>query len=620
MSRIHRFSRLLTALAVVATAPVVLPSRAAHAAAGGTTLGSALALPITPAGEFVGDNTASSSLGSGSTASAPYWSNTTWWSYTPASSQVLTIRANSISPSGWDNALEVWTASGTFVGMSDDSYGLDAMLTVHLTGGTAYRIALGGYGPGSKGTATLSLGSQPPDRPTHVSATAGDHGASVAWTAPFDNYAAITQYKIYCDVNGAGPAASPCKTISGTPPSTSTTLTNLTNGATYAFTVVAVNANGSSAASSASSIVTPIGAKTAQTITFPALDAHRLGDPPFDLAATASSGLAVTFTAADSCTISGATVTITHAGTCTITAHQAGDATYDAATDVAQTFTIAKIAQTITFTDPGSHRFGDPPFDLHAIASSALAITFTASGSCTVTDVTVTIAGAGPCTVTARQSGDDDYLAAIDASYTVAVAKATQTITFGMLKVRTFGEAPFVVRATATSGLPVNFTISGPCAIHTTMVTINGAGRCTVTAHQLGNHSYEAAIAVARAFTIAEATPMITLPAPTPRGDRAPVTALPSPMTTMTTMMMKMAPASTAAPKDAAERARPSTTTAARAHGASANVRPADVAPSEPGHTSGVADTQIAVFVLSSLGLALSVRQLVNRTGKRGLG
>src|SRR5205823_6874935 len=47
------------------------------------------------------------------------------------------------------------------------------------------------------------------------------------------------------------------------------------------------------------------------------------------------------------CTISGNTVHITGAGSCTITAAQAGNANYNAAANVPQTFTIAK-ASTIT--------------------------------------------------------------------------------------------------------------------------------------------------------------------------------------------------------------------------------------------------------------------------------
>jgi hypothetical protein len=77
-----------------------------------------------------------------------------------------------------------------------------------------------------------------------------------------------------------------------------------------------------------------------QTISFGALADKVVGDPDFMVSATASSGLAVSFTASGSCTVSGASVHITGAGTCTITASQPGDANYTAAPDVARSFSI----------------------------------------------------------------------------------------------------------------------------------------------------------------------------------------------------------------------------------------------------------------------------------------
>jgi uncharacterized protein YjdB len=81
------------------------------------------------------------------------------------------------------------------------------------------------------------------------------------------------------------------------------------------------------------------------------LDNKTFGDADFDLTATASSGLDVSYTSSDLtvATIDGSRVTIVGAGTTTITASQAGDDNYHAATDVQQTLTVEKAAQTITF-------------------------------------------------------------------------------------------------------------------------------------------------------------------------------------------------------------------------------------------------------------------------------
>ena len=81
--------------------------------------------------------------------------------------------------------------------------------------------------------------------------------------------------------------------------------------------------------------------KSAQTITFDQPADLTLGNN-VDLTATASSGLAVSFTSSTGavCTVSGNTVTSQSAGTCTITASQAGGGNFLAAADVARSFAI----------------------------------------------------------------------------------------------------------------------------------------------------------------------------------------------------------------------------------------------------------------------------------------
>ena len=56
--------------------------------------------------------------------------------------------------------------------------------------------------------------------------------------------------------------------------------------------------------------------------------------------------------------------------------------------------------------------FGDPDFALFASASSGLAVSYGASGACTVAGSTVHLTGTGSCTITADQAGDATYNAA----------------------------------------------------------------------------------------------------------------------------------------------------------------------------------------------------------------
>ena len=90
---------------------------------------------------------------------------------------------------------------------------------------------------------------------------------------------------------------------------------------------------------------------------------------------------------------------------------------------------------------------------------------------------------------------------------------AAQTITFGPLPDRTYGDAPFTVSASASSILPVSYSIVDGAAyasITGNTVTILGATPAgtvvTVEANQAGNGSYFAAPSVDQSFTINKAT------------------------------------------------------------------------------------------------------------------
>jgi serine protease AprX len=173
-----------------------------------------------------------------------------------------------------------------------------------------------------------------------------------------------------------------------------------------------------------------------QTITFPAIADKTFGDPDVVLAATASSARAVSYSVAGNCTLVAGSVHITGAGSCTVTASQAGLDAYDIAADapvpyypapdVSRTFAIAKASQTIDFAPIPDKTFGvdDGDFDVSATASSGLPVSFAAAGPCSVSGVTVHITDVGDCTITASQSGNDNYNAAPSVSRTFRTAWA----------------------------------------------------------------------------------------------------------------------------------------------------------------------------------------------------
>jgi hypothetical protein len=87
----------------------------------------------------------------------------------------------------------------------------------------------------------------------------------------------------------------------------------------------------------------------ANTITITPIASKRYGTAPFSVNATASSGLPVQLSARGrACSILGYEITILRVGICEITAEQSGDATYEAAETVTDSFTV--LAAEITLT------------------------------------------------------------------------------------------------------------------------------------------------------------------------------------------------------------------------------------------------------------------------------
>ncbi|MFZ4767979.1 MAG: beta strand repeat-containing protein, partial [Roseimicrobium sp.] len=174
-----------------------------------------------------------------------------------------------------------------------------------------------------------------------------------------------------------------------------------------------------------------------------------------------------------------------------------------AASDWTFTFTAP---QTITFDALAAKTFGDADFTLSATASSGLTVAFASSNTsvATVSGNTVHIVGAGSTTITASQAGNSSYSAATNVTQTLTVDKANQTITFGALANRTYGDAPFDLTATASSGQPVSYASSNSAVATVTgsTVTIVGAGSATITASQAGSANFNAAVEATQSLTM----------------------------------------------------------------------------------------------------------------------
>ena len=272
----------------------------------------------------------------------------------------------------------------------------------------------------------------------------------------------------------------------------------------------------------ASPVAVSFPVKLAQVITFNAPPSLPFLSPPFQLSATATSGLPVAYVSNTPpvCTVSGSTVTIVAAGTCSVTANQAGDATYTPASPQTQSFTVTPASQSISLSTLDSVAFISPPLSVSATASSGLPVTIVSNtpGVCTVTGVRITIAGAGACSITASQSGNGNYTAAAPVTKTFTVNPASQTITFPALLGSVAYLSPSLALAvTASSGLPVTLASNTPqvCGVgNSNAVAIFTAGLCSITASQNGNANFAAATPVTQIFPVLAASQTITFSTP----------------------------------------------------------------------------------------------------------
>ncbi|MBI4934446.1 MAG: Ig-like domain repeat protein [Actinobacteria bacterium] len=490
---------------VAPTAPTV------QAYNGGTSYAAAAAMPCTPDCEFIGDNTG------GGLTSFPYggYQNylATWWSFTAPATKDYTFSAASISPAEWDNTLTLTAADGTVIAHSDDFYDLDAMLSAPLTSGTSYRLALAGFHDTAAGTATITISSSPPDAPTDLVGVEGDGQVSLTWTAPFDHYAAITDYKVYVVDTAI------VETISGTPPVTELTIGGLTNGVEYSFEVTAVNLNGESEPSIESATYVPYG-NTTTSIAF---------DPANP---TYGSSFDVVVTVAGSSTVNSGTVTLyrgatnlgTHdvvggtatwtesnrpAGSQNYTAQYSGAAAWTSSSASPTGVTVSKAEQTITFAQPAdaTHATGSVTLAPSSTSLLAVALTSGTTSVCTVSGFVVTLVTGGTCTLTASQAGNGNYLAATSVERSFQVTEAPQTITFAQPADRAWSASTFAVAPTSSSGLTVTLTsgTQSVCTVSGFTVTMVRTGTCTLTAAHAGDTNFVAA-SLPRSFQITGAT------------------------------------------------------------------------------------------------------------------
>jgi hypothetical protein len=233
------------------------------------------------------------------------------------------------------------------------------------------------------------------------------------------------------------------------------------------------------------------------------------------------------------CTASGtngSVFTFVGAGTCIVDANQVGNANWNPAPQVQQSFAVGKGSQTVSFTStaPGGATVGGASYTPTATATSGLGVTITVDSSsstiCSISGGVVNFEAVGTCTLDANQAGNANWIAAPQVQQSFAVGKGSQTVSFTSTAPggATVGGATYTPTATATSGLTPAITVdsstSSICSIAGGVVSFQAVGTCKLDANQGGNANWNAAPQVQQSFAVGKGNQTVSFTSTAPGG------------------------------------------------------------------------------------------------------
>ena len=217
-------------------------------------------------------------------------------------------------------------------------------------------------------------------------------------------------------------------------------------------------------------------------------------DDTITVSATSDSGLGVTLQASGLCDLVGGDLTVTGAGTCTLTASQPGDTWWEPATSTLEV-EVVREPQGITIAAPSTMTAGHAA-PVTVTTDSALPLSsLVVTGPCALEAGDLLALGAGTCEITAEHAGDDHWEPAL-ATHVVDVAHEAQSIAL-VAPSAMLATDSVMLEAVADSGLPVAYSVTGPCSLQDDELFADGAGTCTVTAAQAGDERWAPATATA---------------------------------------------------------------------------------------------------------------------------
>ncbi|WP_200975833.1 choice-of-anchor tandem repeat GloVer-containing protein [Echinicola sp. 20G] len=179
-----------------------------------------------------------------------------------------------------------------------------------------------------------------------------------------------------------------------------------------------------------------------------------------------------------------------------------------------QAILFKKLSQQFEFDPLPKVKVNEYDLKPKASTTSGAKVNFTSS------DTTVAVVkyglinpvGGGTVTVTASVPFNSNYFPVAPIQRELVVEKIDQEITFIHPGDKMFGDDPFLIEATSSSGLPVSYqTTSSSIYMHKDSVYISEAGAAKIEAYQEGNQIYNPASVVSVNFCVIPAKPTISL-------------------------------------------------------------------------------------------------------------
>jgi hypothetical protein len=239
---------------------------------------------------------------------------------------------------------------------------------------------------------------------------------------------------------------------------------------------------------------------------------------------------AISFSTTAPCSIAGSTLTGNSTGTCAVTATQAADTNYNAGQSNTVRVQVGAGAQAplvLTASPTTLNVNGTSALQATGGSGSGAVSYAVSSGPCTLAGSILTGTAVGQCQVVASKAADGGFGPATSNPVTLTVRRLTPVplvLTATPVSVGLGGTSTLATSG-GISGSPVNYRVTGPCAVNGNILTGVSVGNCVITATQAETPTHSAATSNTLFLNVKERLTSFSYPATTATSGQALVSA-----------------------------------------------------------------------------------------------